>query len=68
MAKVKNTTTYPVTLSDGRSLGPGETADDVALGNAHNKALSEAGDITELNDAPAKAPKSGTDRVPKENA
>lgn len=51
MDTVKNVGTHPVDLSDGRTIGPGETAEDVALGNAHNKDLLDQGHIAVLGGA-----------------
>jgi hypothetical protein len=45
MDTVKNVGQHPVDLSDGRQIGPGETADEVSLGNVHNKALVDDGHI-----------------------
>lgn len=45
METVKNVGSHPVDLSDGRTLGPGETAEDVATGNTHNKDLIDQGHL-----------------------
>jgi hypothetical protein len=42
------TATHPVDLADGRSLAPGQSADDVSVTNHHNKALVEGGSLTVL--------------------
>lgn len=46
--RVKNTGTHAIDLSDGRVLAPGETADDVALGNPHNRDLVDGGFLTSV--------------------
>lgn len=45
METVKSISAHPIDLDDGRQLGPGETAQDVSLHNAHNKALLDDGHI-----------------------
>lgn len=42
------TAAHPVDLADGRSLAPGESADDVSINNAHNKVLVDGGDLVVL--------------------
>ena len=49
-SKVVCTATHPVDLDDGRSLPPGETADNVDLSIESNASLLEAGQIYELKD------------------
>lgn len=49
---VKNVGTRVADLSDGRTIGPGETADDVAIGNPHNKDLLDQGMIAVVGAAP----------------
>jgi hypothetical protein len=39
MADVLCTSQHAIDLDDGRTLGPGESADDIDLESAHNRAL-----------------------------
>lgn len=39
MAKVLNTASHPVDLSDGRTLAPGEVADDIDTDHPHQRSL-----------------------------
>lgn len=48
MAKVVNTATHPIDLSDGRMLGPGETAEDVDTDHEHQRALVLDGHLVVL--------------------
>lgn len=45
MGTVTNTTIYPVDLADGRSLAPGESADDIDTNLPHHRALVLDGDL-----------------------
>lgn len=53
METVKAIGSHPIDLDDGRTLAPGETAEDVPM-NAHNKALLDDGFIAILGHAAAK--------------
>jgi hypothetical protein len=39
MSTVLNTTGHPIDLSDGRTLAPGESAEDIDTGLSHNRVL-----------------------------
>jgi hypothetical protein len=48
MAKVINSTSHPVDLDTGRSLAPGEVAEDVDTEETHNRVLVAEGLLTVL--------------------
>lgn len=65
MTKVLNVTTHAIDLDDGRTLAPGETADDIKEGNRHNKTLIEQGLILVVDDEAAPDPEPDPDDPPK---
>jgi len=55
---------HPVDLDDGRTLGPGESADGVDVSHAHNQLLLDEGLVIELDTLPKDTPRKDEDETP----
>lgn len=62
------TATHPITLEDGRPVGPGEKVARLKTSDPHNADLIESGLLTELPKKAAKKPQTKADSPAKEES